>query len=407
MRPDLTIVATGDLHVDERLGLAGLHPVDPKTREPLVLAQGRRMMRWIGQVAADAGADLILHGGDQFDNDHPSPAALAVAFEELATWCEVCHVVADLGNHERSHGIRAHALEPLKSLRPGRLRVLDGPAPYRTDRIGRVPGVAIFPVPYPSRSYIGAETAGPMQTNVAIAEALDRVITAHACEARTLDIPTVQLGHGSLRGAAYNEYQRALYETDILISTDLFDAFDVAVWSHLHKRQRAPGCVWSGSHMEFTHGFVGSCDRKDFGEALDPKGVSVLRLIDDRWSCEFVRYPYARQFCSLDLGEVEEHEDEIRREVGGDVPRIYQVVGEVPEPDYERASTLVRALKNAGVIIANRCTVARPDRARVADVRAELGAAGVLDAVFQARPDLGARADTIRANVAQLAGGAA
>lgn len=391
--------------------LAGLAPVDRDTGEPLVLVQSRKMLAWIAEQIERVRPDLVTMGGDLYDRPRPSPATEAVAMDALGRWCETAPVVAVLGNHDRGSGRDAHALEPLRSLRPGRLFVVDTPDPLWVLRGPE--GLALDPVrngdapaklyciPYPSRSYLAAETDSAEHTNAAISQALDGVVAAHAADAALCDVATVQVGHGTLRGAKFNAHQTVAL-TDIAISTDRFDAFDLSLWSHLHMRQPVPSL--QTTHAE-THMFLGSVDRHDFGEEHEAKGVSVFRLVAGRWSCEFVEYPGARVFETWTPDTFLEINPDIYA-LGKERDRVMRITGEVDEETFERVAAKVRLLKSVGFVVTNRCTVARADRARVAEVRTERGPDGVLDAVFEARPDLAPRAGAIRANVRELVGGA-
>lgn len=413
MRPTLTVLACGDLHVDDKIQLAGLAPVERDTSEPLVLAQSRRMLAWIAEQIERVRPDLVTMGGDLYERPKPSPATEAVAMEGLARWCETAPVVAVLGNHDRSSGREAHALEPLRSLRPGRLFVVDRPDPLwvvrgdaglelAADLGDRLPAAKLYCIPYPSRSYLSADTDSAEHTNAVMSQALDQVVAAHAADAAICAVPTIQVGHGTLRGARFNAHQ-VVALSDLAISTTRFDAFGLSLWSHLHMGQPVPGLP---SRFAETHVYLGSVDRHDAGEEGEPKGVSVFRLQGGAWTREFIPYPGARDFLTLTpeffLNEI----DQELWAIGREQEYVLRVAGDVDEETFERVARKVRAMKSAHFIIANRCTVARTDRARVADVRADLGADGILDAVFVARADLAPRADVIRANVRELAGGA-
>lgn len=428
------ILAVSDTHVDDRMTLAGLTPTDSETGEPLVLAQARRMLAWVAQVARREGVDLIVHCGDAYERPRPSPASEAVFAQALDAWCEIAPVVLLLGNHDRPHGTEAHALEPLRHRRPGRLYVADRPealgvyalrgapsaahfdlegqrivgfqvAPLDPQR-GR-PEMAVFPVPYPSRSYVAERVDGTEeQTAQALSQALDRVILAHAVQAERLNVPTVLIGHGTLSGAEYREYQTVPL-SDLQIRTEHFDRFTVSAWGHLHKRQDAPG------HAGRVHGYVGSPDRHDFGEEHEAKGVTVFEL-DDAYpgkpatGWHFEEYPGARCFETWTADDFEraEFSRADARVPAGIQHQIFRVVGEVDDARFEAIAARVRSLKGKGVTIRNDCAVVREDRARVQNVQAELGMRGALIAACESRPDLTPNTQTILENVAQLRGGA-
>jgi DNA repair exonuclease SbcCD nuclease subunit len=358
--------------------------------------------------------DFIVHAGDLYERPRPSPAAERVAAEGLDAWCGVAPVVVLLGNHDRPHGEDAHALAPLANRRPGRLRVADGPHPlvaYTNQRPimdcfealtpetrhaweGLPDGLAIFPIPYPSRSYLAEVVEGGAEAvNAAISEALQRVLTRHAivsAELRKAGTRTLLLGHGTLRGASYRPHQTVPL-ADIQIGADGFDQFDAVAWGHLHQRQGVTG--WSDE----VHGYVGSPDRHDFGEEGEPKGVTIFDL-DEVVTHRFVPYPGAREFLTLDLAEFEQTQDIAPAPAGP----IVRVTGEADAATYQRVSERVRQMKGRGVLIRNDLDVQRESRVRVEPGQPILGMEAAVAAACDSRPDLAGLKDAILANVAEL-----
>lgn len=177
---ELTILACADLHVDDKVTLAGLTPRDPETGEPSVLADARRTLRWIGEVAKQEQVAAIFVAGDVFERPTPSPAAVAVVAEEFSRWCDYRPVYVLLGNHDRPKGDGVHALEPLRWVGRGNLRIIDRPDPFMLS-IGY--GIRVYPVPYPSASRLAAESASAEHTSAAVSNALDAIIAARAAKA--------------------------------------------------------------------------------------------------------------------------------------------------------------------------------------------------------------------------------
>lgn len=390
----MRILACGDLHVDQTWGIPGHTPTHRETGEPLALWQARRTLAWIGDVARAECVDLILCGGDVFDRPRPGPAAEAVAFEAFARWAEVAPVHVVTGNHDLN-GTSVHALEPMKSLRPGRIFVHDRPGRVETGCFG-MPRIDLFFLPYPNKAYIAAGTDSPEATNVQVSRALADVLMAMALEARgrSAERAQVLLAHGTLAGASYNDSQTAA-GWDIQIPTDHLDAFGLAVFSHLHRRQPAPGFP---AGVEATHGYVGAPDRFTFGEADEPKGVSILELCDGRWECMFVRNHDARQFVTLTPESLLTH----AHVWDGRGDRIYRVQAETDPATYDQVAMAVKALRSSGVLISNQCEVIRPDRARVESIRADLGMESVVAAACASRADLAEHTDDIIARVRGL-----
>lgn len=400
----MRILATADIHLCTQTSIAGMSPIDAATGLPLVLVQAQRTLDWIAEVAELHQVDLVLIAGDLYERPRPSPAAEAVAAEWLACLCETAPVALLLGNHDRGNGPEAHALEPLKHLRPVRLTVIDRPEPVTIGSGGC--DVRIYPVPYPSRSYLAAQTASPEETAGAMSRALDEIMLAHATAARTQPYEglPILLGHGTLRGAAYNAYQTVPL-TDVQIGCDHFQAFDLAVWGHLHQRQRAPGCTWAGDAAEsFTHGYVGSPMRQDFGEEGEAHGVSILDNEAGGWRCHFVRNPVDRHFWTTGPDGLGFWDPDA--EGGGIVPdSIVRVVGETSPERYDQVARTVRTMRAAGFVISNNCQVVRPERARVSMAREDRSLDRVVRAACESRTDLASHADVIVARARELDGG--
>lgn len=419
----LRILAVADTHVDDRIALAGMNPADPETGEPLVLAQARRDLAWVAEVARAERVDLILHAGDVYERPRPSPASEAVAANAFDAWCDVAPVIVITGNHDTPQGSDAHALEPLRYRRPGRLHVVDRPAPLAVLRGLHGPRITIldpsderadgphrlatvYPIPYPRRAYLAGLVDGVEETNGAISAALDRVMLAHAAAARAAranGTAAVMLGHGTLRGASYSAYQTVPL-TDVQIGTEHFDAFDLHVWGHLHQRQDAPG--WAGRFGAF----VGGLNRHDFGEEGEAKGVYICDVSTGGGSTHveraFIENPHARIFQTLTAEAFEASMlgdptfEPVRGAIAASV--VWRIVGEVDEARSEAINARVRGLKAAGVLIKNETEVARVERTRVAIERPDLGIFGAVAAACNSRPDLAPNADAITSRVAEL-----
>lgn len=413
MTATITILAVADTHIDDRTALAGMTPIADSGR-PLVLEQAARMMAWVAEVAQEHQVGAILHAGDVFERPRPSPASMAVACEGLSAWAAVAPVAVLLGNHDMPKGTDAHALEPIKQLRPGRVFVLDTPEPiafplaihdeYAAVRFlrGRAerPEIMIYPLPYPTRAYLAAAGGGTDETNAAMSELLDVVLQGHAQFAQAETRPCFLLGHGTLRGAAYSAHQTVPL-TDVQVSTDHFGPF-IPVWGHLHQRQAPVG--WGAA----KHGYVGAPDRHDFGEEHEIPGVTLFTLTEGpegyEVAWEHIPYPGARVFRTLQVEEL------LALRVDTlDPETVFRVVGTVGDAEaYDALCEAVRALKRAGVLIKNETAVDRPDRVRVElDESVTLDLDGALRAACRSRADLEVQTDAIVDRVAQLHQGAA
>lgn len=431
------IILYGDTHVDDRMQLAGLQPMT-SNNERLVLAQGRDLMTWVGELGRREKVDLFLHLGDLYERAQPSVASETVAVQTLGEHVLIAPELIVLGNHERPSGLGMHALEPLKSLRPDRLVIGDAPMVLELWREGsttrlvtpQLGGVvqaqdgerrmlcAIAVFPYPVRSGLAVETDSREATNAAISQALEGLLqglTVLTEPYRAAGVPTILAGHGTLRGAAFDEYQTVPL-SDVQIPTTTFSRYTCAVFGHLHLRQWAVGAGW-------PHHYVGSSDRQDFGEEESDHGISMLE-IDEAGQPEirFVPYPRARRFVTLDaaalvatlrpgqqelglfMAESEGAIEPGRFLSGATVADNYvlRVKGQVDEESGRQIALLVRRWRSAGWVVAYACKVERAARARVEIAEdAPLLVRGT-EAVFAARADLALHRDQILEHLARL-----
>ncbi len=406
----VTLFATGDLHVCARPSLAGMRPTHASSGEPLYLSHARETLAWIArEVRTAQGPVVVLVGGDLFDTPLPSPAAIEVVMRWLVELVGEPNVAVYLllGNHDRESGSdRAHALAPLRHLRPGRITVVDRPGPVRI-----APDAVLYPVPYPSRSQIaqwpGADSAEA--TNEAISLALNAIVEGYAAQAEASGAVSILWGHGTLGGASFGA--RTVPLSDPQVDSALQTRFDLSLWSHIHLRQRiGPQAEPAGSFR----GYIGAPDRFDFGEAEQPAGVLRASWQAGReLTVTFTENPAARSWLTFDADQVAGEawqrwaratvEADLQAELGGGAGRrtVMRVVGEVTPELAAQVHTAVRSLKTAGALIVDRTEVMRANRARV-DVGADFNTSTVLEAVFEARPDLAQHANTIRGHVAAL-----
>ena len=423
MAEPLRVLATADLHVADTLGLAGLHPTGPGG-QPLVLEQARATLGWIGDLVFSEGPDVVIVAGDVYSTPRPSPACQAVVQEALAAWADSgALVVVLLGNHDRPNGGGVHALEPLRYLRPeprrhmrpGRIVVVDDFEPLvivsaypdvgeldvlRSADVAimegaeRPPLAIIYPLPYPSRADAALHASTVCGTLQEVGAGLGPVVRAHALLAQQAreshpGVPQILIGHGTVEGAEYGGQTSPL--ADVPIPVEHFDAFDAALWGHIHAAQPI------GPHSQ-GHCYVGSADRQTFGEAGLVPGVMIIDF-EPGGAPGVMREknPAARMFATMTPGEFAAAPQDAELWPG----LVARVTGDVTEEEHAEISTRVRAMVRQGHIIANQTVVPRVARAR-AELDPSAGVDDVLSAVFRVRPDLAAQEDSIRAKVRDL-----
>lgn len=396
----IRLLAIADLHVSDTAAVAGMRPTDRRTGRPMALEQAARSLAWVADQCATLRPDALIIAGDVYSSPRPTPAAEAVVVDALARIADGgVPVMVLIGNHDRPNGGGVHALEPLRRLRPGMIDVVDDFRP----RVVGAGGAVIYPLPYPSRAAmaLGADSiAGTGRAQQVDSEAIiaANAEMIHTLRAKGDTMPAVLLAHGTVEGCSWDSWQTVPL-SDHPISRRDMSAFDAGVWGHIHKRQ-----VFED--LGPTHGYVGALDRHTFGEAANPAGAMLYTFdADSRVTVEPRENPHAMRFETLSTDDLPEHDVQMRAEVDFDAgPRTaYRVTGEVSEDTYRAVGAQVRAWVAAGVIVTNACTVPRTDRARVDVVRTDLGVAGVLAAVFEARPDLATHAEHITGAVRAFA----
>lgn len=418
----LRILATADLHVSDTAGLAGMRPTCRLTGQPLVLAHATRTLDWIADTAQREAVDVVIVAGDVYPNPRPSPACEAVVQAALARICDAgATVIVLLGNHDRPNGEGAHALEPLRSLRPGRLVVVDDFVPLALvegdptprpvldpgvlEATGAIPRLWFYPVPYPGRAAVAARVQTVAETRQLTGEGMAPAIRAQAMLAgvsRAIwpQATYVQIGHGTVAGSTWDGWQTVPL-SDHPIPLDHFEAFDAGIWGHIHKRQsfEVPGRSSHDPANGGIFGYVGAPDRLTFGEEGNPAGAALYTCDGPDVRVSWRENPHARDFVTLAPADVLGADD-----FGGSREVVYRVKGEVSDVERQEVAAAVRRLVARGFIIADATEVPRTDRGRGGDVRVELGFEGVLDGVFAARPNLAEHADAVRARVRRFAG---
>ena len=402
----MKILCTGDLHVCDRPSLGGQRPVT-EDGTPVYLAQAIRTLGWIADVAEEREVDAVLVGGDLFDIPNPSPAAVTA----LAAWLYRLQVELGiqawllLGNHDRANGeggVGGGALEPLGYVGDvDSLRVVVGFRPQVLSTREGLPGLRVYPMPYPPRGAImaalGAE--GVADTNDALSRCLDSIVEGYVAQLDLEDdeglraLPTLLWGHGTVGGASYGT--RTVPLTDPQVSAKHFGRFDGAAWSHIHLRQQVGGL---GSD---AHGYVGAPDRGDFGEEGQAAGVAVLTFgaAGERAQVEWVENPHARGFRTVTPAEAEALTAAIIAEAQGPAEdrTVWRIRSAEPLTAEAHAEVvaLVRRLRGHGALVSESCEVERADRQRLPDGAVDLdtsdpavfAAALASDPVYEGRAD--------------------
>lgn len=343
------VLAISDTHVTSRMRLGGCMPM--RDGEPLVLLQSRRTLRWAGDVARMRRVHVIAHAGDLFESARPSPAAMAVAINEIMAWTprNERSVVMIPGNHDLPNGNSGHALLPLAGLSPS-IVVADTPTRISYDMLG----LSVYAIPYPPRG-------GSSAWKGIASETMAQLLAANADDARSRRDASLLLMHATLSGA--DPGQRLAPTVDVQVDPmPHWPAFDVQAVGHIHKRQPAPG---TGG----LPGYVGAPDRMGFGEEADTPGVVLFEIERSEGSVqvssEVIHNPHARRFSTIDVTD-DDWEASISQILAADEEdeTVYRIRGELTEAIRARVSAGIRAARRAGAIVANATTVVKPERGR-------------------------------------------
>ena len=235
----------------------------------------RAVLREIADVAGREDVDAVLVAGDLFETAAPGPESEQIVYRALLALAELAPVVVIAGNHDNPR--RLHAVAPLLEL--GRVRLLSEVArPVEggvvdldlsgaTLRLGLLPFVS-------KRGIVRADALmrdAAFELNQAYDERMRAVITG-LCEPFAAGTVNVVCGHLFAAGGTMGGGERSAHTVmDYSVGALAFPATaQYVALGHLHRAQDIPGATrvrYSGSPLQL-----------DFGEAADPKSVTVVDL---------------------------------------------------------------------------------------------------------------------------------
>lgn len=300
---DVKIIHTADWHVGRTIRGRSRHEEQVAVLHEIVA------------TASEAGADLVVIAGDQFDTASPSPAAEKLVYETLLSLAEIAPVVMVAGNHD--HPRRLEAVAPLLELG----RVMVGSALARPDEGGvvrPVEGVRVALIPFLSQR--GIVTAAdlmsldPGEQGDKYADRMAAIVGALNADLSADEVNLVA-GHVMVHGGEIGGGERAAHTVfDYSIPAQTFPSeLTYVALGHLHRHQRMPAAapVWySGSPMQL-----------DFGEVDDRKGVMVVEAEPG--------VPARVDFHPLESGR---H----LRVLAGTLEQVEAAAAEIPDDDYVR-----------------------------------------------------------------------
>jgi exonuclease SbcD len=232
----------------------------------------------IAEVAGRENVDLVVVAGDLFETAAPGPDAERIVYEALLELAAVAPVIVVAGNHDNPQRLRAVA--PLLEL--GRVTVAT--SPWRPEEGGVVTvetddgeraRVALLPF-VSQRGIVRADelmTGAAYEHSQAYGERLTRVVEA-LCAGCGDDTGGVNLmvAHLCIADAAFGGGERQAHTIfDYWVPPQCFPpTLGYVALGHMHRAQRIPGAT--------TIRYSGSPLGLDFGEAADPKTVTVVSI---------------------------------------------------------------------------------------------------------------------------------
>lgn len=364
-----------DIHISEKFGLSGGNTKiatsdGPRRRS---LHEQAMLLDWIALQAEKMEPDAILFAGDLYDRDNPTPNEESVALAGMQALADIAPTYCLLGNHTQSLGDDESALASLRAVRHPGIHVVEAPRTIELD------GVRLHCLPYPAMGRI-VDQAGDGWSkeirNGKVSKGLAKITEAFANSAVEHDGADVLFSHLTFAGSKYNE-GRAVPMGDVACPTSRLPDFEAVVAGHLHGRQQI------GGHANAW--YVGAPDRWTFGDEGNPAGIGRVEVGPGSANWQFLDYPHARLFETIDPATLEEwHEDGLPAD---EAARFVRVRGEVA--DVERLDELERYRDAIGDCLGSltlEVDVPEDDRA-VTQVDPDGGLRAIFDTYVKDRPD--------------------
>lgn len=371
-------------------------------------------VRWLqamGRQAADAGAQVILHGGDVYDAES-SPEEREAADAVLSAWTERAAVVIVRGNHDSRRDVQL--LGRLRTRRP--IYVLEEPGMVRFD------GLDVACLPWPRRAVLAAAMGVTSKDELgqAAAARLRQIVSGFAADWRP-GAARVVLAHAELGGASLDSGQPLVAHCDVALSeADLLaTGADFVGVGHIHRSQTIAGRIR----------YPGSPRATAFGQDDDPKGYSLVEVARGAEPRIEHRVGPARRLVTVEAawyGEVTGAFGESRERINhmlcgdGSSPNDLAVSGaamrlvyHVEESERRAGAEAADRIKSAWIAAGARTVKLDPRietvhrSVRCEAIREAKSTADRVRAYWTSRLQLPARADSILAKLGEIEGAAA
>jgi len=264
----IRIAHIADTHIDADARIHGRLVLGPDGRN--VRAEDRvRCFRAAVDGAIARGCHLVLHAGDLFERNRPTPAEYCEAqeiFERLAAARIPCVLIAD--NHGSvESATERHAVEPLTG-RPGLFISVRAELLRIETAVGPV---QVATLPSPRRSIVAAKEEfkglSPEAVNALVSDKLRAILRAFRARLEPL-LPAILMFHGRIQGAWLTDLQQATGSEQIALTPEDFGGWDYVALGDFHGTQQVAPNAW----------YSGATDRTSFNEEHQAKGWICAEL---------------------------------------------------------------------------------------------------------------------------------
>ena len=369
----IRIAHIADTHIDADARVHGRLVLGPDGRN--IRADDRvRCFQAAVDGAIARGCHLVLHAGDLFERNRPTPAEYCEAqgiFDRLAAARVPCVLIAD--NHGSiESATERHAVEPLTG-RPG----LTVSVRAELLRIETAAGpVQVATLPSPRRSILAAKEElkglSPEAINALISEKL-RAVLRPLRAGLYPSLPAILMFHGKIIGAWLTDLQQATGTEQIALTPEDFEGWDYVALGDFHGYQQVAPNAW----------YSGATDRTSYNEEHQAKGWICAEMVAHKVGMavvrEFIETP-ARRYITWEPAEIRDEgllaqaEDEAQDLAS--VP-IFRAKGIVSQEEYDALQPLLAHWREIPTF-GEELEISRQTTARSKDMTSDLTEEGAL-----------------------------
>jgi len=244
----------GDVHYGAGYGLG---KVDKGSRVNFRLTDFRNTFEYSLQHCYDNGIMEVFVTGDMFEHRIPHPVEYSYLYKSITKYLEmgmIIHII--IGNHDT---IRDHLITTVTNLKMLNIKNL-----YIYEEVASIvrDGVNFYFMPFKNRQSLGVDTDG-QALNV-----LQESLYEHYDKIGKNGNINFVIGHYMFHGTKLNDQEMVHHSyNELKIPLEFFKDFEIVIMGHVHRQH-----YMRKNPMRF---YVGSTDRKDFGEHDHDKGILI------------------------------------------------------------------------------------------------------------------------------------